>query len=64
MNDNRRPMGPLGTALFDMMADMGDAQARLHRSGAHEATINREVLRLEAIHRPRVLLTIKRTGDA
>lgn len=63
VNDNNRPMS-LGTALMDMLADMNDAQARIYRAGGTESDAGREVLRLEAMHRPRVLLTIRRTGDA
>lgn len=60
MNDNRRPLSPLGTALFDMLADMTDAQARVYRAGGTEAQAAEEVARLESLHRPKVLLTIRR----
>ena len=62
MNDNHRPMSPLGSALFDMLADMKDAQARVYQNGGSHAQAAGEIERLESLHRPRVLLTIKRVG--
>lgn len=59
MNDNRIP-ATLGTALMDMLADMNDAQTRIYRAGGTETDATKEVNRLEALHRPRVLLTIRR----
>lgn len=67
-NDNRKPMSPIGQALFDMMTDMGRAQAKIYTAqGCTQGSMDAaqlEVIRLQRLHQPKVLNAIRRQGDA
>jgi len=66
-NDNRRPMSPIGSALFDMLNDMGKSQARIYSAkGCNPesiAEVQAEVDRLQRLHQSKVISAIRRQGD-
>ena len=62
-NDNRKPMSPLGSALFDMLRDMGQAQARIYSKGGAPDEAQREVERLAALHQPIITEKIVRPSQ-
>lgn len=57
-NDNRPPMSPLGTALFDMMADMALAQADLYGTGADLQQVEGKVKSIAQDHETKIITSM------
>ncbi len=64
MSENHNPISPLGSALFDMIREMTEAQAKIYQRGGKQDEATIEIARLESLHRPKVLQAIKRQATA